>query len=192
MGSSPSAPTYKAWSDAIFDLETGFARGVSKNPSKNQSRAEPPTFPGRFTARAADILVVYLALQFNADLSDLGTASAPNRTRHLALGVGQSVDAPDGSSSRVLVSDTWNTKIIDELAPHSGDVVIPKHRYSGFFETDLDTVLRERGITSLIFTGCTTSVCVESTLRDAFYRDYRCLRHVAPKKLVAALDDRSN
>jgi ureidoacrylate peracid hydrolase len=35
--------------------------------------------------------------------------------------------------------------------------------------------LRERGITTLIFTGCTTSVCVESTLRDAFYRDYRCL-----------------
>ena len=53
--------------------------------------------------------------------------------------------------------------------------MIAKHRYSGFFETDLDEVLRSRGITSLIFTGCTTSVCVESTLRDAFYRDYRCL-----------------
>src|SRR5581483_8633382 len=48
-------------------------------------------------------------------------------------------------------------------------------RYSGFFETQLDTMLRERGIDSLAFTGCTTSVCVDSTLRDAFYRDYRCL-----------------
>ena len=126
-------------------------------------------------AREADILVVYLAMQFRADLSDLGAASAPNRTRHVAMGVGQSVEAPDGSSSRVLVSDTWNTRIIEELAPHSDDIIIPKHRYSGFFETDLDAVLRERGITSLIFTGCTTSVCVESTLRDAFYRDYQCL-----------------
>jgi ureidoacrylate peracid hydrolase len=54
-------------------------------------------------------------------------------------------------------------------------VVVAKHRYSGFFETDLDTQLRGLGITSLVFTGCTTSVCVESTLRDAFYRDYRCL-----------------
>lgn len=127
------------------------------------------------TPREAEILVVYLAMQFKADLADLGTGSAPNRTRHLAMGVGQSLDAPDGSSSRVLVGDTWNTKIIDELAPRSDDIIIPKHRYSGFFEIDLDAVLRERGITTLIFTGCTTSVCVESTLRDAFYRDYRCL-----------------
>jgi ureidoacrylate peracid hydrolase len=126
-------------------------------------------------ARDAGILVVYLAMQFNDDLANLGSADAPNRLRHLAMGVGQPVDAPDGTSSRVLVSDTWNTKIIDELAPHSDDLVIAKHRYSGFFETDLDAVLRGRGITSLVFTGCTTSVCVESTLRDAFYRDYQCL-----------------
>lgn len=126
-------------------------------------------------AREAGILVVYLTMQFNEDLANLGTANAPNRLRHLAMGVGQQVDAPDGTSSRILVRETWNTEIIDELAPHSGDVVIAKHRYSGFFETDLDDVLRSRGITSLIFTGCTTSVCVESTLRDAFYRDYQCL-----------------
>jgi ureidoacrylate peracid hydrolase len=125
--------------------------------------------------RDAGILVVYLAMQFDEDLANLGTPTAPNRLRHMALGVGQTVDAPDGTTSRVLVRDTWNTKIIDELAPQSGDLVIAKHRYSGFFETDLDDVLRARGITSLIFTGCTTSVCVESTLRDAFCRDYQCL-----------------
>ncbi|MCU1401586.1 MAG: rutB 1 [Acidimicrobiales bacterium] len=126
-------------------------------------------------ARNAGLLVVYLAMRFDEDLADLGAVDAPNRVRHLAMGVGQHVDAPDGTSSRVLVRDTWNTKIIDELAPHPEDVVIAKHRYSGVFETDLDDVLRSRGISSLIFTGCTTSVCVESTLRDAFYRDYRCL-----------------
>jgi ureidoacrylate peracid hydrolase len=126
-------------------------------------------------AREAGILVVYLAMQFNEDLANLGTANAPNRLRHLAMGVGQPIEAPDGTSSRVLVRDTWNTKIVDELAPQSGDLVVTKHRYSGFFETDLDDVLRRRAITSLIFTGCTTSVCVESTLRDAFYRDYQCL-----------------
>jgi ureidoacrylate peracid hydrolase len=93
----------------------------------------------------------------------------------MALGVGQPVDAPDGTRGRVLVRDTWNTKIIDELAPHPGDLVIAKHRYSGFFETDLDEELQRRGITSLIFNGSPTSVCVESTLRDAFYRDYQCL-----------------
>ena len=39
----------------------------------------------------------------------------------------------------------------------------------------LDALLRDLGVTTLVFTGCTTSVCVESTLRDAFFRDYRCL-----------------
>ena len=126
-------------------------------------------------ARRHGVLIVYLAMQFNEDLSNAGPTDAPNRTRHLSFGVGQSIVAPDGSVSRVLIRDTWNTRILDELAPQHGDVVIPKHRYSGFFETNLDSVLRERGITSLVFTGCTTSVCVESTLRDAFYRDYHCL-----------------
>lgn len=121
------------------------------------------------------MLIVYLVMQFNEDLSNAGSADAPNRQRHLAMGVGQQVVAPDGRASRVLIRETWNTKILDELAPQHDDVVIPKHRYSGFFETNLDSVLRERGIMSLVFTGCTTSVCVESTLRDAFYRDYHCL-----------------
>jgi ureidoacrylate peracid hydrolase len=114
-------------------------------------------------------------MQFKADLSDLGGQDAPNRSRHLAMGVGDVIAAPDGTTSRILVEGTWNTQIVEELTPHATDLVVAKHRYSGFFETDLDTLLRERCITSLVFTGCTTSVCVESTLRDAFYRDYRCL-----------------
>lgn len=126
-------------------------------------------------ARRHGVLIVYLVMQFNEDLSNAGPADAPNRTRHLALGVGQPLVAPDGTTSRALIQDTWNTKIIEELAPQQDDLVIPKHRYSGFFETNLDSLLRERGIKSLVFTGCTTSVCVESTLRDAFYRDYHCL-----------------
>jgi ureidoacrylate peracid hydrolase len=123
----------------------------------------------------ASMLVVYLVMQFDEDLSNLGPATAPNRTRHLAMGVGEMADAPNGTTSQVLVRDTWNTQTLDELAPTPGDLVVAKHRFSGFFETDLDAQLREMGINPLILTGCTTSVCVESTLRDAFYRDYRCL-----------------
>ena len=62
-----------------------------------------------------------------------------------------------------------------ELAPEAGDVIIYKHRFSGFYETDLHGVLQSRSIKNLIFTGCTTSVCVESTIRDAMFRDYSCL-----------------
>lgn len=63
----------------------------------------------------------------------------------------------------------------DKHPPQEGDIIVPKHRFSGFFETDLDKTLRSLGVTSLVFTGCTTTVCVESTLRDAFFRDYHCL-----------------
>jgi ureidoacrylate peracid hydrolase len=59
--------------------------------------------------------------------------------------------------------------------PRPGDLIVPKHRYSGFFETSLDSVLRARSVRDLIVTGCTTSICVESTVRDAMFRDYRCV-----------------
>lgn len=126
-------------------------------------------------ARRAGIPVVYLTMGFRPDLSDMGPEGAPNRDRHLFFGVGQSVDAPDGTKSRILIRDTWNTEIVVELRPAPEDTVVYKHRFSGFFETDLGARLRRLGATDLIFTGCTTSVCVESTIRDAMFRDYRCL-----------------
>src|SRR5919106_1749684 len=126
-------------------------------------------------ARRTGMTVVYLTMQFEPDLSNAGAPDAPNFLKHKPLGIGQVVAAPDGRESRTLVSGTWGTEILPELAPREGDLVVAKHRYSGFFETELDAILRGRGIESLVFTGCTTSVCVDSTLRDAFYRDYRCL-----------------
>lgn len=125
--------------------------------------------------RAAGMRVAFLKMQFAEDLSDAGAPDAPNRVKHRRLGLGESSTAPDGRRGRILVEDTWNTDIVAPLRPVAGDIVVPKHRYSGFYETSLDDRLRESGVQTLIFTGATTSVCVESTLRDAFYRDYRCL-----------------
>jgi ureidoacrylate peracid hydrolase len=137
--------------------------------------AVAPTARVLAAARSAGIPVVYLKMGFRPDLSDLGAPDAPNRLRHLSAGVGQEVTAPDGRPSRVLVRETWSTEILPDLAPEPDDPVLYKHRFSGFYETDLDAVLRGRGVTDLIVTGCTTSVCVESTVRDAMFRDYRCL-----------------
>ncbi len=125
--------------------------------------------------RAAAIPVVFLKMQFAPDLQDAGWPDAPNWIKHLPLEAGAAVTAPDGSEGRILVGGTWNTDIVPELSVHPDDLVVTKHRYSGFYETRLDDLLRERDVNTLIFTGATTSVCVESTLRDAFYRDYRCL-----------------
>jgi ureidoacrylate peracid hydrolase len=137
--------------------------------------AVAPTVRALTVARRAGIRIVYLKMQFEPDLSNAGGAETPNLIIHRRLGVGEPAQAPDGRESRILIKDTWNTDILSELAPQEDDIVVSKHRFSGFFETDLDATLRELGVTSLIFTGCTTSVCVESTLRDAFFRDYRCL-----------------
>ena len=98
-----------------------------------------------------------------------------NRVRHLRLGVGEKITAPDGNESRILIRDTWNTDIVPELKPHPGDDVIFKTRFSGFFETELDARLKKFGVTHLIITGCTTSICVDSTVRDAMFRDYFCV-----------------
>jgi ureidoacrylate peracid hydrolase len=113
---------------------------------------------------------------YRTDLSDLGPPGAPNRHRHLEVfGVGQPVKTPDGKGSRVLIRDTWGTDIVDALKPLTDDIIMYKHRFSGFYETDLDAVLKKNGIKHLVVTGCTTSVCVESTIRDAAFRDYQCV-----------------
>jgi ureidoacrylate peracid hydrolase len=138
-------------------------------------RAVGPTARVLASAREEGMKVVYLKMAFRPDLSDAGPPDAPNRRRHLLLGVGKKVRAPNGTESRVLIRDTWNTDILPELMPRTEDLVVYKHRFSGFFQTDLDATLKKQGIRSLIVTGCTTSVCVESTIRDAMFRDYSCV-----------------
>jgi ureidoacrylate peracid hydrolase len=125
-------------------------------------------------ARSAGSRVIYLKMEFRPDLSDLGGADSPNAVKQ-PLGVGSEVTGPGGLNGRILIEGTWNTEIVSELAPTPNDIVVSKHRYSGFFGTDLDVILKGLGIDTLVFTGATTSVCVDSTLRDAMFRDYRCL-----------------
>jgi ureidoacrylate peracid hydrolase len=138
-------------------------------------KAIEPTQKVLCAAREAGIKIVYLKMGFRADLSDLGDTDSPNRVRHLHFGVGQTCITPDGGQGRFLIRDTWNTDVINALQPRHDDIVLYKHRFSGFYQTELDDVLRRLGTKNLIFTGCTTSVCVDSTIRDAMFRDYRCV-----------------
>lgn len=138
-------------------------------------KAVEPTANVLDLARKAGIKVVYLKMAYRPDLSDLGAPDSINRAQHLRIGFGQSVTAPDGTPSRILIRDTWNTEIVSELMPHDGDIVLYKTRFSGFYETDLHERLSALGIKYLVFTGCTTSICVESTVRDAMFRDYLCV-----------------
>ena len=139
-------------------------------------RAVGPTAKVLSAARLMGIKIVYLKMGYRSDLSDLGAPDAKNRLLHLQrLGVGQTNKAPDGKEYRVLIRDTWGTDIVKELEPQIEDIVMYKHRFSGFYQTDLDLVLKKADIRHLVVTGCTTSICVESTIRDAFFRDYLCV-----------------
>lgn len=126
-------------------------------------------------ARTAGLPVIYLKMQFEPDMSDAGDSLAPNYIKHRRLKAGDEMTAPNGSASRILIRDTWNTAIVDELDPRDGDIIVPKSRYSGFFRTALDDRLKQLGIRHLIVTGATTSICVDSTVRDAVFRDYQCI-----------------
>jgi ureidoacrylate peracid hydrolase len=72
-----------------------------------------------------------------------------------------------------LVDETPGIEIYPELAPAAGEHVIKKHRYSGFYGTDLDIILREWGIDTVIVSGTTTENCCHATARDAMFRNYR-------------------
>ena len=126
------------------------------------------------SARRVGLPIVYLKMAFAPDLSDAGPLDGPNRVKHRQH-IGETVQAPNGKNSRILIRDTWNTDIVSALEPEAGDIVMYKHRFSGFYDTELHLLLQRQKIKNLIFTGCTTSVCVESTLRDAMFRDYLCL-----------------
>jgi ureidoacrylate peracid hydrolase len=74
--------------------------------------------------------------------------------------------------SRTCREGTWGAELYEGIAPAPGEPIVIKHRYSAFVRTDLDTILRARGTESLLVSGVTTNVCVETTARDAYMLDY--------------------
>ena len=164
----------------VVDMQNDFgAKGGMFNRAgidiSTIQQAVAPTAHALAAARQAGIRIIYLKMGYLPDLSDLGAPDSVNRVRHLRLGVGGTIRTPDGRQSRILIRDTWNTDILPELSPKPDDVVLYKTRFSGFYRTDLDAILHKAGIRHLVITGCTTSICVESTVRDAMFRDYRCV-----------------
>jgi ureidoacrylate peracid hydrolase len=120
-------------------------------------------------ARAAGIPVIYLVMGYAEDQSNAGGEDSPNPRKELALCLMR--DHPE-LQGKLLTYGTWDFKVVDALTPHPGELVIAKPRYSGFIDTPLDAELRNRGIRTLLMAGIASNVCVESTLRDAYFHEY--------------------
>ena len=158
----------------VVDMQNGFA---SKNGMLDLARVDLSGVPRVIrsirtlldAARRAGMPVVYLQMGYRPDLSDSGGPDSPNWHKELALRL---MNGRPELKGKLLIEGTWDFAIVDDLKPQSGDLAIRKTRYSGFAQTRLDAELRARGIRYLFFTGIATNVCVESTLRDAFFLDY--------------------
>lgn len=120
-------------------------------------------------ARSAGLAVIYLTIGYPADGSTAGGPESPNPRKELALCLMR--ERPE-LRGKLLTFGTWDFQIVDELAPEPTDIVIVKSRYSGFHGTNLDSVLRGRGIRNLLMVGIASNVCVESTVRDAYFNEY--------------------
>ncbi len=82
-------------------------------------------------------------------------------------------------------SGSWGAEIVDELKPRKGDFRVYKRKYSAFQGTDLDQLLRELKVDTVILTGVVTDICIQHTAADAFFRGYRI---IVPKDCVEAVD----
>jgi len=120
-------------------------------------------------SRQAGMTVVFLQMGWTPDQRDAGGESSPNWHKANALRLMRRRPELEG---KLMIQGTWDYALVDELKPEPEDLVIGKPRYSGFYSTNLDALLRERDVRTLVFTGVASNVCVESTLRDAFFLEY--------------------
>ena len=120
-------------------------------------------------ARHAGHLVVHTREGYAPDLSDCSPAKLA-RSRAAGSEIGTR-----GPMGRLLIRGEHGHDIIDELAPIEGEIVVDKASYGAFCGTNLERILRGRGIDTLVFAGVTADVCVHTTLREACDRNFQCL-----------------
>lgn len=123
--------------------------------------------------RAAGVPVVWLNWGNRPDRLNLSPALL-----HVYKPTGEGIGLGDPLPRRgvpVLERGSWAAAIVDELAPSPGDVHVAKYRMSGFWDTELDSILRNLGVTTLLFGGVNADQCVLCTLQDANFLGYDCV-----------------
>jgi nicotinamidase-related amidase len=167
----PLAPAATAL--VVIDMQRDFIEpgGFGASLGNDVSRLVPAIAPiaALLAAwRARGWPVVHTREAHRADLSDCPPAKRLRGTPSLRIG-------DPGPMGRLLIAGEPGTQIIDALAPAPGETVIDKPGKGMFWSTGVHEQLRWRGITHLVFTGVTTEVCVQTSMREANDRGYDCL-----------------
>jgi len=151
--------------DMINDFCAGDGAMAAEGLDVSMAQEAAGRLPGLIeAARQAGVLVVFVrnvySTEANSYLSDVWLEQAARRRE------GSYVDRP------VCPPDSWGNDFYAEVRPREGEPIVTKHRFDAFLNTDLDLILRSNAIRSVVMTGVATNVCVETTARHAFVRDY--------------------
>lgn len=161
----------------IIDMQNDFCHpdgwlahiGVDVSPARIPIEPIQTIVP---VLRQRGVPIVWINWGNRPDLLNISPA-----TRHVynpsGLGIGLGDPLPGGSP--VLIKDSWAAAIVDELEPLPDDIQIDKYRMSGFWDTALDSILRNLGKTTLFFAGVNADQCVMATLQDANFLGYDCI-----------------
>ncbi len=160
----------------VVDMQNDFChpRGRAGQLTGDVATARRPIEPLRAllpALRAAAVPIVWVNWGNRPDRLNLSPAPLATFKRS-GIGIGEPL--PEGGHA-ALQKDSWDAAVVDELAPEPGDVLVDKYRLSGFWDTPLDSILRNLGATTLLFAGVNLDQCVLHTLADANFLGYDCV-----------------
>lgn len=176
LSAKPEATEFDAATTALIvvDMQNGYCSpggyfshlGVDLSPTQ---RVIPQIARLVSTVRGAGIQVVWLQNGWDPELKEAGGPFSVNQRKGNSLRLMRTRPELAG---KLLTRGGWDYDLVKELKPEPQDLVVPKPRYSGFAGTALNSMLRSRRIETLLVCGVATNVCVESTIRDAFFLEY--------------------